>query len=79
MLRYVIMTFIIFLKQLKPIKRCIDCKHYLRVKGVNEMANNKCVKFLALDNYNYEYAYIVRSETTMCGTKGVHFELKPTK
>ena len=76
MLRYVIMTFIIFLKQLKPIKRCIDCKHYLQL---NEMANNKCVKFLALDNYNYEYAYIVRSETTMCGTKGVHFELKPTK
>ena len=46
----------------------------MRVKGVNEMANNKCVKFLALDNYNYEYAYIVRSETTMCGTKGVLFE-----
>jgi hypothetical protein len=44
------------------------------VKGVNEMANNKCVKFLALDNYNYEYAYITRSETTMCGTKGVYFE-----
>jgi hypothetical protein len=43
--------------------------------------NSKCMKYLSANTdargSEFEYAYIVRSEKSMCGPDGIHFEKLP--
>lgn len=83
------MTFIFFFNQIKrTVPKCIDCKYYLtqnhQENKIFESATAKCRKFLSETadgmGAEYEYAYIVRGEKTMCGPQGTHFKpLKKTK
>ena len=85
------MTFIKFLKQIKPVPKCIDCKNYslqdtkyYLSEGTKYMyAEAKCLKNIVPCSltgvYKPEYAYIARSENTMCGPKGFKFEPKELK
>jgi hypothetical protein len=80
------MTFIYFFNQIKrTVHKCIDCKYYLtQNQRENKIFESKCRKFLSEKadgmGSEYEYAYIVRGEKTMCGPRGVHFkELNKTK
>lgn len=80
------MTFIKFLNQIKTVPKCIDCKHYLLQdtkyylsEGTKYMYSEaKCIKNIVpcslTGAYKYEYAYIARSENSMCGPKGLKFE-----
>lgn len=79
------MTFIRFFNEIKRSysKRCVDCKFYLTSSLINENNRNyfataKCRKFLSASTDAtgslYEYAYITRSEKSMCGPQGTHFE-----
>lgn len=82
------MTFIRFFNEIKRSysKCCVDCKYYLTtnfttetdLKNINYFATAKCRKFLSekADGMGpeYEYAYITRSEKSMCGPQGTHFK-----
>lgn len=80
------MTLIQFLKTIKPIPRCVDCKHYMLQDTkyyLNEgnkymYAEAKCLKNIVQCSdtglYKAEYAYIARSENSMCGPRGFKFE-----
>lgn len=82
------MTFIKFLNQIKAVPKCIDCKHYslqdtksYLFQGTNYMYSEaKCLKNIVQCSdsglYKSEYAYIARSESSMCGPQGLKFELK---
>ena len=84
------MTFIKFLNQIKTVPKCIDCKHYLlqdtkyySFEGTKDMYSEaKCLKNIVHCSntgvYKTEYAYIARSENSMCGPQGLKFEaIKP--
>jgi hypothetical protein len=70
----------------KPLPKCIDCKHYslqdtkyYLSQGTKYMyAEAKCLKNIVHCSntgvYKSEYAYIARSENSMCGPKGLKFE-----
>jgi hypothetical protein len=85
------MTFIRFFNEIKKAQSicCIDCKYYLtstliNEKNINYFATAKCRKFLSANadgmGSEYEYAYIVRGEKTMCGPQGTYFKpLNKTK
>jgi hypothetical protein len=83
------MTFIYFFNQIKrTVPKCIDCKYYLtqnqQENKIFESARAKCRKFLSATTDGmgpeYEYAYIVRGEKTMCGPQGRYFQpLNKTK
>ena len=85
------MTFSKFLKQIKPIPKCIDCKnyslqdtkYYLIQDTKYAYAEAKCLKNIVQCSltglYKPEYAYIARSENSMCGPKGLKFEPKLPK
>jgi len=69
------------IKRSFSIKKCIDCKYYYIPKINNDSSIysvSKCMKFLSADTdgrgSEFEYAYIVRSEKTMCGPDGKYFE-----
>jgi hypothetical protein len=78
------MTIINLFNQIKrslSVKKCIDCKHYYIPKMNNDSSIysvSKCMKFLSADTdargSEFEYAYIVRSEKTMCGPDGKYFQ-----
>jgi hypothetical protein len=82
------MTFIRFFRFFNEIKRsyskrCVDCKYYLTSTIINENNRNyfataKCRKFLSetTDGMGpeFEYAYITRSEKSMCGPQGTYFK-----
>ena len=72
------------IKRSFSIKKCIDCKYYYIPKINNDSSIysvSKCMKFLSADTdargSEFEYAYIVRSEKTMCGPDGKYFEKLP--
>jgi hypothetical protein len=78
------MTFIRFFNSINLAPRCIDCKHYLITKLItgpvireNAYATAKCKiaihRCSDTGEYKYEYAYIVRSDEKMCGSKGANF------
>jgi hypothetical protein len=77
------MTFIKFLKQIKHLPKCIDCKNYLLQDTKYMYAEAKCLKNIVPCSltglYKPEYAYIARSENSMCGPKGFKFEPKNPK
>ena len=69
------------IKRSFSIKKCIDCKYYYIPKinnGSSIYSVSKCIKFLSANiekrGHEFEYAYIVRSEKTMCGPDGKYFE-----
>ena len=69
------------IKRLLSVKKCIDCKYYYIPKinnGSSIYSVSKCIKFLSANietrGHEFEYAYIVRSEKTMCGPDGKYFE-----
>jgi hypothetical protein len=80
------MTFIRFLNQIKTIPKCVDCKHYslqdtkyyLSQGNKYMYAEAKCLKNIVKCSdsglYKAEYAYIARSENSMCGPQGLKFE-----
>ena len=80
------MTFIRFLKQIKPVPKCVNCKHYSLQDTKSYLIQNttymyaeaKCLKNIVQCSdsglYKSEYAYIARSENSMCGPKGLKFE-----
>ena len=78
------MTIINLFNQIKrslSVKKCIDCKYYYIPKmnnGSSIYSVSKCMKFLSADTDargpEFEYAYIVRSEKTMCGLDGKYFK-----
>ena len=80
------MTFIKYLKQIKPVPKCIDCKnyslqdtkYYLTQDTKYVYSEAKCLKNIVSCSltgvYKPEYAYIARSENSMCGPKGFKFE-----
>jgi len=86
---YIIMSFIYFFNQIKrTVPKCIDCKYYLtpnqQENKIFESATAKCRKFLSETadglGVEYEHAYIVRGEKTMCGPRGIYFKhLNKTK
>lgn len=83
------MTFIKFFNQIKiytPAQRnCVGCKHYL-ITGpiklsdpeINIYSTAKCTKIkyhsTNTGKIKYEYAYIARSDNTMCGPYGLNFD-----
>ena len=83
------MTFIKFFNQLKiytPVQRnCAGCKHYL-ITGPIKLTDPetsiystaKCTKIMYhstdTGKVKYEYAYIARSDDTMCGPYGLNYE-----
>ena len=82
------MTFTNLFNQIKrslSVRRCIDCNYYYIPKLNNNSSvymNSKCMKFLKANAESkgwsdFEYAYIVRSEKTMCGPDGKYFEKPP--
>jgi hypothetical protein len=85
------MTLIKFLKQIKPVPKCIDCKYYslqdtkyYSIQDTKYMYSEaKCLKNIVHCSlsglYKTEYAYIARSENSMCGPKGFKFEPKTPK
>jgi hypothetical protein len=85
------MTFIKFLKQIKPLPKCIDCKNYslqdtkyYLIHDTKYMyADAKCLKNIVpcslTGAYKPEYAYIARNDNSMCGSKGFNFEPKNPK
>ncbi len=85
------MTFIRFLNQIKNVPRCIDCKnyslqdtkYYLVQDTKYTYSEAKCLKNIVPCSlsgvYKPEYAYIARSENSMCGPKGLKFEAKNPK
>ena len=69
------------IKRSLSIKKCIDCKYYYIPKINNDLSIynvSKCMKFLSANTdargSEFEYAYIVRSEKTMCGPNGKYFK-----
>jgi len=76
------MTFIKFLNQIKIVPKCIDCKYYLMidVNSKNRYAESRCLKNVVKCSltglHKPEYAYIARSENSMCGPKGTNFYKK---
>lgn len=76
------MTFIVFFNKITTMKnfpKCVDCKHYFVPKliyGVSDTsAQSKCTKYkIHTKPYTYEYAYLVRSDKTMCGPSGTKFD-----
>jgi hypothetical protein len=75
------MTFIRFFNQLKttiPVKKCIDCKHYLKSEPMS-YANNQCTRVIYRCSdtgvNKFEYAYIARADEKICGPSGSNFEL----
>lgn len=78
-------SFTTFLKNIKTVPRCIDCKNYLLQDTKHYFDQNttymyseaKCLKYIvpcsSTGLYKQEYAYIARSENTMCGPKGINF------
>jgi hypothetical protein len=69
------------IKRSFSIKKCIDCKYYYIPKINNDSSIysvSKCMKFLSADTdargSEFEYAYIVRSEKTMCGPDCKYFK-----
>ena len=76
-------TFINLFKNIRFVPRCIDCKYYL-MENINNNENKyntaKCMKNVIkctdTGAHKYEYAYIARSENTMCGHNGANFEQK---
>ena len=78
------MTIINLFNQIKrslSVKKCIDCKYYYIPKmnnGSSIYSVSKCMNFLSANietrGHEFEYAYIVRSEKTMCGPDGKYFE-----
>jgi hypothetical protein len=81
------MTIINLFNQIKrslSVKKCIDCKYYYIPKmnnGSSIYSVSKCMNFLSANiearGHEFEYAYIVRSEKTMCGPDGKYFEKLP--
>jgi hypothetical protein len=72
------------IKRSLSVKKCIDCKYYYIPKinnGSSIYSVSKCIKFLSANiekrGHEFEYAYIVRSEKTMCGPDGKYFEKLP--
>jgi hypothetical protein len=65
-------------------RKCIDCNYYYIPKTKRDTSIymiSKCMKFLSpktdARGSEFEYAYIVRSEKSMCGPDGMHFVKKP--
>ena len=81
------MKIINFFNQIKrslSVKRCIDCNYYYIPKNKTDSSIymvSKCMKYLSADTdargSEFEYAYIVRSEKSMCGPDGIHFKKLP--
>jgi hypothetical protein len=75
------MTFIRYLKGVKFVPLCTNCKHFLITGPVttseNILATARCTKTIYkcsdTGQHKYEYAYIVRSEEKMCGPNGINF------
>ena len=66
------------------VRRCIDCNYYYIPKKKGDASLymvSKCMKFLSPNTdargSEFEYAYIVRSEKSMCGSDGRYFEKLP--
>lgn len=85
------MSFTTFLKQIKTVPRCVDCKNYslqdtkyFLTQNTNYIYSEaKCLKYIVPCSttglHKQEYAYIARSEHTMCGPKGTNFIKKEKK
>ncbi len=65
-------------------RRCIDCNYYYipKTKGTTSIYKmSKCMKYLSPTTDGrgpeFEYAYIVRSEKSMCGPDGRYFKKVP--
>lgn len=70
----------------KPLPKCIDCKNYSLQDTKSYLIGNtkyvyseaKCLKNIVPCSltgvYKPDYAYIARSENSMCGLKGLKFE-----
>ena len=89
MLLYYISLFFLFYvhsQEIKPVKLCINCKHFVLKPSFSNPENGKCLLFQKMNTdkknlvtgYNdildYEKCIIVRNNENMCGEDGKYYE-----
>lgn len=78
----------IYCLEVKPVKLCLNCKHFLLVHPLSNPENGKCLLFpikkkektKIFTKYtspiDYEKCIVVRNSEDMCGKKGKYYEHK---
>ena len=79
----------IYCLEVKPVKLCVNCKHFLLEHSLANQENGKCLLFPikktdkkkivgghATTPVDYEKCIVVRNHEDMCGKKGKYYEHK---
>ncbi len=83
---YILLCCCVYSIDIKPIKQCVNCKHFRLNHPLSNPENGKCVLYpiintnkknlfsRCINEIDYERCIVVRNNEEMCGKNGKYYE-----